>query len=79
MEWVTVRRTNLEFLGYLLMSTWHAWCAQPKDGNRMKAILHSWPFDLPLHHTYCDLLLKSLPIILSSDKKQAAHKKQPRY
>ena len=40
-----------------------------------------WPFNLPSHHTYCDLLLKSPAVILSvrRQKKQVARGQQPAY
>lgn len=54
------------------MSTTHAWCA----GSGMETAgvaFTGWPFNLPAHHTYCDLLLGSPAVTLSGDKKQAAH------
>lgn len=35
-----------------------------------------WPFNLPSHHMYCDLLLGSPAVILPGDKEQVAHEQQ---
>lgn len=49
----------------------------PGSGMETAAVAFTgWPFNLPSHHMYCDLLLKSPAVILSGDKKQAAHEQQ---
>lgn len=72
---LAARRAGLESLGSLDVSTKRAWCARHWDGKSRVAFA-GWPFNLPSHHMYCDLLLGSPAVILPGDKEQAAREQQ---